>query len=74
MKDSERRIAIGAVLLAVVSLFGLVLAVPELENGLRDVPRHWWSALPLIGLLSGGAFAVGALKGRRFRKTPSAER
>jgi hypothetical protein len=53
-------IAFTAGLLAASSLFGLGYAVAELAGGLREVPQHWWSALPLFGLFLSGLVALAA--------------
>lgn len=58
-------IALAAGLLAAISLLGLGYAVAELAGGVREVPQHWWSALPLLGLFL-AAFA--ALAARRLSK------
>ena len=47
-----------AQLLAAMSLFALGYAVAELADGVREIPRHWWSVLPLIGLSVAGALAL----------------
>jgi len=47
-------------LVAAISLFGLGYAAAELAGGLREVPNHWWSALPLFGLLVSAATSLTA--------------
>jgi hypothetical protein len=53
----------GAVVLAAVSMFALGYAVNGLAGGLTELPRHWWSTAPLLGLM--GAGVLGAVS--RFR-------
>jgi len=55
-----------AALLATVSLVGLGYVKAELAGGLREVPQHWWSALPLLGLLVSAATTHAA---HRLSKT-----
>ena len=52
-------------LIAALSLIAFGLAVNELAFGIREVPRHWWSALPLIALI--GSIAALAVIGRGQR-------
>lgn len=56
MKTLTTVLYAGAAILAVVSLVALGYSIPELAGGVRDIPRHWWSTLPLLGLL--GAIGV----------------
>ena len=58
-------IALAAGLLAAISLFGLGYAVANLAGGVREVPQHWWSALPLLGLFLA---ALTVLTARRVSK------
>jgi hypothetical protein len=58
-----------AVVLGAVSLFALGYAVNDLADGITEVPHHWWSSAPLLGL--GAALALWAaprLLGRRTRR------
>ncbi len=55
-------LALTAALLAAISLFGLGYAEAELVGGLREVPQHWWSALPLVGLLVSAATALASYR------------
>lgn len=41
---------LSAALLAGLGLFALGFAVNDLAHGLREVPRHWWSTVPLVML------------------------
>lgn len=48
----------AAVIIAAISLIAFGYTLAELAGGLRDVPRHWWSTLPLIGLALAGVMGV----------------
>ena len=63
MNRPESLIALAAGLLAAISLLGLGYAVAELAGGVREVPQHWWSAPPLLGLFLS---ALTALTARRL--------
>ena len=65
MNQRRDLIALAAGVLAAISLFGLGYAVAELTGGVREVPQHWWSALPLLGLFLS---ALTFLTARRFSK------
>lgn len=60
MNPRASLIALTAGLLAAISLFGLGYAVAELAGGVREVPQHWWSTLPLLGLLLSALTALAA--------------
>jgi hypothetical protein len=59
-------LALTAALLAAISLVGLGYVEAELAGGLPEVPHHWWSTLPLLGLLVSAATALAA---HRLSKT-----
>lgn len=41
---------ITAAVVAGIGLFALGFAVNDLEDGIVEVPMHWWSTLPLLFL------------------------
>ena len=57
-----RPLRIVATALAFAAVFCLGYAVNDLRHGIVDVPMHWWSTLPLVGL--GVAGALWVLAGR----------
>lgn len=46
------------IILAIVSVFALGYAINDLAGGISELPRHWWSTAPVLGLLV--AVAIGA--------------
>lgn len=52
MGRTIRVVMIASTAVALICLGLLVLAIPQLAGGVVDVPNHWWSALPLLGLTS----------------------
>lgn len=58
-------LALTAALIAAISLFGLGYVEAELAGGFQEVPQHWWSALPLVGLVVSAATALAA---RRYSR------
>ena len=54
-----------AIVLATVSVFALGYAVNGLAGGISELPEHWWSGAPLLGLVGAGVLAaIGRLRGR----------
>jgi hypothetical protein len=41
---------LAALVLAAASLFALGYAVNDLANRITEVPQHWWSSAPVLGL------------------------
>ena len=65
LRRSRRRLlaARGAALVMVAAgVFGLLSAQTELARGLREVPMHWWSSVPLVVLALG--IVLGAITRR----------
>lgn len=59
-----------AVVLAGLSLFALGYAINGLADGITELPRHWWSAAPVLGvLLAATLAAIGRVKRRGGAKT-----
>lgn len=52
----------AAIVITVISIFGLGYAVTELAEGLTELPRHWWSVLPLVGLFLGALLGITAFR------------
>ena len=66
MEESTRDLwGILALILAAVSLFALGFAVNGLAGGVTELPRHWWSTAPVLGLVAAAAFGYA---GRRRRE------
>lgn len=59
-------LSIVAATLAALSLFGAGYAVAELTGGVSELLEHWWSTLPIAGLLLAAGLAVLA-RARRQR-------
>lgn len=47
-----------ATALGSAAVFCLGYAVNDLRHGIVEVPMHWWSTLPLVGLSVAGALWV----------------
>lgn len=47
-----------AILLVVIGLQGLLWSVPQLQEGIVEVPMHWWSSLAASPLVAGLAMLV----------------
>jgi hypothetical protein len=43
----------AAVLLVVIGVEGLLWSVPQLQDGLTEVPMHWWSTLAVLPMAVG---------------------
>lgn len=48
--------------IAGLSALALVLAIGELTGGVGDIPSHWWSALPVVGILAGVALMLVSVR------------
>lgn len=57
----------SALVLAAVSIFALGYAVNGLADGITELPKHWWSTAPILGLLL--AAAIGFVGRTRSRKS-----
>ncbi len=66
-----RRTLVVSVGLLALGLVGVIWATGELEDGLVEVPRHWWSAAAAVPLIAGIALSAFAL---RERARPTARR
>lgn len=53
---------VAAVAIGAASLTAFVLALPDLAGGLRDIPRHWWSSIPVLGMALASTLAILDLK------------
>lgn len=55
-----------AAIIGAVALFALGYAVNDLQDGLAELPRHWWSVAPAALLVvSAGLWFAPAIHGRR---------
>ena len=61
---------VGALVLAFVSVFALGYAVNGLGEGITELPRHWWSTAPALGLVLAATFAAVGRYKRGRRATP----
>ncbi|MEZ5174979.1 MAG: hypothetical protein R2823_02085 [Acidimicrobiia bacterium] len=61
MRRSMQFVVGDGLVLIVMWSGALGYAVAELSEGWREVPRHWWSAFPLVGLAVSLAAVIGAL-------------
>ena len=56
----------SAIVLGMVSLIALGYATNDLAGGITELPKHWWSMAPLLGLaLAGGLGLLGRSSKRR---------
>ncbi len=53
--SSRRTLMWLGLAIAGLSALALVLAIGELGGGVGDIPSHWWSGLPVVGILAGVA-------------------
>jgi hypothetical protein len=61
---------VGVLVLSFGSVFALGYAVNGLADGITELPRHWWSAAPVLGLfMAAGLATVGRYK-RGRKATP----
>ncbi|MGH2795698.1 MAG: hypothetical protein ACRDKG_15505 [Actinomycetota bacterium] len=50
----------SAVVLAAASIFALGYTINGLADGITELPKHWWSSAPVLGLaLAGGLALIG---------------
>jgi hypothetical protein len=54
----RRTLAILAALAAAIGAAGLAWSVPQLTNGIVEVPSHWWSTLAASPLLVAAVLGV----------------
>lgn len=60
----------AAVVAAGIGLFGLGYTLNDLQNGLVELPRHWWSVAPVILLVfAASAWFAPAARGPRTTGT-----
>lgn len=53
----------SAGLVAAASLFAMGWTTKDLANGIAEIPFHWWSMIPVIGLVLAGALALWDRRG-----------
>lgn len=58
-------------LLAAASLFAMGWTTKDLARGIVEIPFHWWSTIPVIGLVSAGALALWGRRGERISRSPN---
>ena len=67
MSKLLRWVAFG---LAIASSFTLGYAINDLAHGIAELPQHWWSTAPALGLLVAALIGVALrLHGRPNRNT-----
>ena len=47
-----------ALSLAIASSFALGYAINDLSHGITELPQHWWSTAPALGLLVAALIGV----------------
>jgi hypothetical protein len=57
-----------AIVTAAVSLLLLGYALVNLSGGLIEVPQHWWSTMPVLGVAASIILAAVARSARRSTK------
>ena len=57
----------SALFVAAVSIFALGYTVNGLADGITELPRHWWSTAPIVGLVL--AVAIGFVGRTRSRRS-----
>lgn len=62
MKSTTSIVLIAAAILGAASLVTFGYAVAELAGGIREVPNHWWSTLPLVGIAISATAVLGVTK------------
>jgi hypothetical protein len=64
-----RALYVSAAVLVAIGALGIAWAVPQLADGAGELPRHWWSSVPVGLVVLGGALAAIAwLLPRRARR------
>ena len=58
VKNRIRPMIVIAVTIGAASLAAFFFALPDLAGGIRDVPRHWWSSIPVFGMALASTLAV----------------
>jgi hypothetical protein len=48
----------AVIALAVLGGLGAVLSAAALQDGVREIPRHWWSTLATLPLLAAALLAA----------------
>ena len=72
LESVMRKLALPfAVLLAAASLFAMGWTTKDLARGVVEIPFHWWSTIPVVGLVFAGALALWAIRGERTPASPS---
>ena len=71
MPSALRLLAASAILLAACSLVALGYVVNDLAGGVAKVHRHWWSTIPVLGLLVAALLGACAAQLLRRRAAPS---
>jgi hypothetical protein len=56
-------------LLAAASLFAMGWTTKDLARGVVEIPFHWWSTIPVIGLVAAGALAFWGRRGERSSRS-----
>lgn len=55
--------------LAAASLFAMGWTTKDLARGIVEIPFHWWSTIPVVGLAFAGALALWDRRGERTPKS-----
>ena len=66
-----RALYVSAAALVAIGVLGIAWAVPQLADGVAELPRHWWSSIPVALVALGAALAAIAwfLPGRARRRS-----
>ena len=49
----KRMLMVGGVSLVVIGIFGAGYTLRDLADGITEVPSHWWSTAPWVGIVLG---------------------
>lgn len=72
LESVMRKLALPfAGLLAAASLFAMGWTTKDLARGVVEIPFHWWSTIPVIGLAFAGALAFWGRRGARISRSPN---
>jgi hypothetical protein len=69
----SRPLRLVADVFVIIAVFGLGYVINDLEHGVTEIGRHWWSSIALVaaGLSIGVRSAVGIVHARRGQSPSS---
>jgi putative solute:sodium symporter small subunit len=75
MNTHRTWILVGLSVWALICVALALMVLPELSGGIADIPSHWWSAIPVMGLGSALIAIVAVVfSSRRDHRSPDISR